>query len=78
MVSKMQKELAGSRFKLCPVAMLGKNMRQGGVESSDDKFIFCSIMKTKGGEKLKNMGIMSYTRQGGCFKEKLELLGFPA
>ena len=72
----MQKELARNRFKLCLVAVLEKNMRQGGVGSSDHKFIFCSIMKTKGGEKLKNTGSMSYTRQGECFKEKT-ITGIP-
>ena len=45
-------------------------MRQGGVEPSDDRFIFCSIVKTKRGKRLRETGNMSYTRLHGCFIEK--------
>ena len=53
-------------------------MSKAGVGSSDDRFIFRSIVKTKRGERLREIGNMSYTRLRECFKEKLEFLGFAA
>ena len=53
-------------------------MSRAGVGSSDDRFIFCCIVKTKRGERLREIGNMSYTRLRECFKEKLEFLGFAA
>ena len=51
-------------------------MRQGGVGSSDDKFIFHSIYcEDKKGERLEETNSTSYTRLCECFKEKLEFLG---
>ena len=70
--------VARTGSRLCPVTMLEKYMSRAGVGSSDDRFIFRSIVKTKRGERLREIGNMSYTRLRECFKEKLEFLGFAA
>ena len=70
--------VARTRSRLCPITMLEKYTSQGSVGSSDDRFIFRSIVKTKRGERLREIGNMSYTRLCECVKEKLEFLGFAA
>ena len=70
--------MARAASKLCPVSILQNYMAFAGILSEDPRFIFCPIVKSKHGEKLRESGSLSYTRPRECFKEKLESLGFPA
>ena len=70
--------VARTGFKLCPVNMLEKYLTQAGIHQEDPHYLFCPIVKTKQGEKLRESGALSYIRLRECFKQKLEALGFPS
>ena len=70
--------VARAASKLCPVSILQNYMAHAGILNEDQRFIFCPIVKSKHGEKLRESGSFSYTRFCECFKETLESLGFPA
>ena len=70
--------VARTNSKLCPVNMMQKYMAQAGIHQEDPHYLFRPIVKTKQGEKLRDSGSLSYTRLRECFKQKLDVLGFPS
>ena len=60
----------------CPVAMMERYFRLGGMESSSKRKLFRGIVHTKSGERLRAAGGLSYTRMRELFLQKIAELGF--
>lgn len=67
--------IARIRNAICPVAMLELYMRQTHTQWEDQCFLFRPICKSKGGERLRGSGCVSYSCLRDLFKKKLEALG---
>ena len=70
--------IARTDNQTCPVSMLERYMEMGGIEKDSQRFLFRHIIKTKGGERLKDSGVLSYSTLRDLFKAKVKQLGYPA
>ena len=66
-----------NKIKAVPSQHHCKYMARTGMVHSDSRFIFCPIIKSVKGEKLRESGCLTYSRLRECFKAKLDELGFP-
>ena len=58
--------------------MFERYLQRVGMTTSDSRFLFRAIQKTKNGESLQESGKISYTCLCYLYLKKLESLGFPA
>lgn len=69
---------ARTKTQTCPVSMLERYMEMGNIPKESQRFLFRHIIKTKGGEQLKDGGVLSYSTLRDLFKAKVKQLGYPA
>ena len=60
----------------CPLAMMERYFSQARLSHSSLLLLFCGIMCTKNGEKLRSAGGLSYMHMCELFVAKLRELGF--
>ena len=63
--------IARTNTPTCPVAMLERYMAAADIAPASEVFLYRSICKTTGGEKLKASGPLSYTTVRKLFRKKL-------
>ena len=57
------------------MAMMERYLMLGAVTGASDKFLFRGLVKTKGGNQLRALGGLSYSRVRELVLEKLSALG---
>ena len=70
--------IARTKTQTCPVSMLERYMEMGIIPKESQRYLFRHIVKTKGGEQLKDSGVLSYSTLRDLFKAKVKQLGYPA
>jgi len=68
--------IARSGKETCPVTYLEKYLWRTGTSLQEQRFLFRPIGRTKNGERLQELGSISYTGLWEQFKRKVSKLGY--